>query len=232
MDLEPKDFDVSQLGFNDAKPSDKDEIMHYLITYFRHDEPNLRALQFSEDEFRPMAELIVDKSLATPFSTIVRYQGEIVALMINSLWRRADKTEDGYSENMNEKPILGRMLDDCHDKFWKLVPETVNTVVYREIGSVRRDFRRKGIARKLIFCGITPENIQKYDIGGIVAVNSSFAQQANLRKAGFIALNTIYHKDYKDENGQQYYQTDDGTDKMILNFMPTETYLEKLKEQK
>ncbi|PAV58413.1 hypothetical protein WR25_12363 [Diploscapter pachys] len=221
-----KDVDIDQLEYLEARECDRYAIKDFLIENFLHDEPNNRATGLTEEEFEPVMNEIIDKALAHPISTVVKYQGEIVAVQLNSLWKRSEKSYDSYSNTFTPASVLARILDDCHNVFWSLVPDNVETVVYREIGNVRKDFYRRGIGKRLIFEGLTPEKFEGLNIDGVASINTSIAQQTNLRKAGFMQLKEILISNYKDENDKPLYQTDDGTDRFVLNFMPKNKFLQ------
>ncbi|PAV74799.1 hypothetical protein WR25_11817 [Diploscapter pachys] len=213
-------------GFK-AQKSDRQEIKDFLMSGFLYDEPNSRAQRMTEKSFEPICNVILDRSLESPFSTIVKDKDQMIGVMLNSIWKRSSATDNEYKNQIGDN-TLGRILNDCHNSFWPNAPNDINCVIHREIMSVRKDYRGTGIGLKLVFSGLTRDKLQKFEIGGLVSEASSIVSQANLMKRGFTPMKKFLISDYKDENGNPAYVPDDGTTCIILMFMSIDDTLKRI----
>lgn len=67
---------ISNVKYLEAQKSDRQEIKDFLMSGFLHDEPNSRAQKMTEKDFEPICNVILDRSLESPFSTIVKDKGK------------------------------------------------------------------------------------------------------------------------------------------------------------
>ncbi|PIO70346.1 hypothetical protein TELCIR_07805 [Teladorsagia circumcincta] len=92
--------------------------------------------------------------------------------------------------------VVGAILNELHNSFFDLVPSYVNTVLHREISSVAKPHQRQGIATRMMNFSLSPEKLQP--------------------------LKVIRLTDWKDSQGNQLLQPDDGTEEAVLNWKPVE----------
>ncbi|CAI2334806.1 unnamed protein product [Caenorhabditis sp. 36 PRJEB53466] len=195
--------------------------MQIKLTY---QEPCTQALKLQPAQLRPIYAALIDRCLQFPFSTVVTLEsGEIIALLLNSIWRRDDVGGEGAdydTEGDNESENLTKfieMLNACHEDFWKLAPPDVTAVLHREISSVSRKWQRQGIATKMVTAHLTKERIDEFGVGGVISETSSFANQALLLKQGFKCLKKILYSSIVDSQGNQIVKTADGSQELRLN---------------
>ncbi|CAD6192901.1 unnamed protein product [Caenorhabditis auriculariae] len=223
---------VAEYQLFTAKPEDKDEIRRFLIEHFMVEEPMSRAAGMNESSFQKCIDKTFERCSGISHSVIARRAGsnEIVACALNSLWKREDsKGEDekkggdfDFGESSKEIDAVGTILNDLHDKFWGLVPGTINSVIHLEILSVSKDHRRKGIASKLMAWTEDPDKLNKLQASGIVAEASSLANQTLLTRRGYKTLAEKLVETVTDGNGVPLLKCDDGTDRGLLMFKSLE----------
>ncbi|KAJ1374788.1 hypothetical protein KIN20_037553 [Parelaphostrongylus tenuis] len=201
-------------------------ILDFLVEHFRVEEPLNRASAFTEEAFRVNFSHLVDKCLKDPFSIIVRCRdnNKIAGVLLNQIINRTDGKENiVFTDNPDTGlSALGRILTELHNAFFDLVPMNVQRVLKIEISSVAKPFQRQGIASKMMDFSLTREKLQQYRIDGIMAETTSAANQILLAKRGFKNLKEIWLHDVKGSQGQELLRTDDGTEKAILNWKPSE----------
>ncbi|EFP02198.1 hypothetical protein CRE_24986 [Caenorhabditis remanei] len=213
-----------------AERSDAPGILEYMLVHFFPEEPCSKALKIDISEIEPIYEALIYRCLDFPFSTVVtRQSGEIVACLLNSIWRRDDQdcegadyeVEEGATENMVK---FLKMLNQCHEDFWTLAPSDIHVVLHREISSVSDGYKRRGIATKMLTANMTRENIDAYNVGGVISETSSFANQVLLEKNGFKCLKEIPYSSILDSQGNQILKTDDGSEGLRLNMKRIEHF--------
>ncbi|VDM81303.1 unnamed protein product [Strongylus vulgaris] len=59
-----------------GQPSDKKEILDFLVKYFLADEPMNQAAGITAMDFLPIANIIATRCLRTPFSAVARDKSE------------------------------------------------------------------------------------------------------------------------------------------------------------
>ncbi|CAL2030927.1 unnamed protein product [Caenorhabditis brenneri] len=219
-----------QLIYRLAEKADAPCILEYMLKNFFPEEPCSKALKLHISEIKPIYAALIDRCLDFPFSTVVTLEsGEIVAILLNSIWRRDDhdcegadyEAEEGATENM-EKFL--KMLNQCHEDFWNLAPSDINVVLHREISSVCDGFKRRGIATKMLTANMTKAAIEEYQVGGVISETSSYANQVLLEKNGFKCLKEIPYSSVLDSQGNQILKTDDGAFGLKLNLKLIEKF--------
>ncbi|WKY05496.1 hypothetical protein Q1695_006032 [Nippostrongylus brasiliensis] len=182
----------------------------------------------SPEEFLKADVEIVDSCLAYPFSTVVRCRNtkKIVGVLLITVFSRTDGySEIGFTSSKNPRVrAVANILNELHNSFFDLVPSHVNRVLHREISNVAKAYQRRGIASKMMNFGLSKEKLMEHQINGIMSETSSIANQKLLAKNGFRPLKTILLRDVKGEDGQALLQTDDGTEKAVLNWKPIEEW--------
>uniref|UniRef100_A0A1I7UJD5 aralkylamine N-acetyltransferase n=1 Tax=Caenorhabditis tropicalis TaxID=1561998 RepID=A0A1I7UJD5_9PELO len=212
-----------KLIFRLAEKADAEAILEYMLKNFFPEEPCSKALKLDISEIEPIYSALIDRCLDFPFSTVVcKETGEIVAILLNSIWKRDDndcegadyEAEEGATENMDK---FLKMLNQCHEDFWNLAPSDIHVVLHREISSVSNGYKRRGIATKMLTANMTKDSIKAYGVGGVISETSSHANQLLLEKNGFKCLKEIPYSSILDSQGNQILKTDDGSDGLRLN---------------
>ncbi|ULU04758.1 hypothetical protein L3Y34_017484 [Caenorhabditis briggsae] len=219
-----------KLIFRQAEKSDAPAILEYLLEHFFPEEPCSKALKLHISEIEPIYESLIDRCLDFPFSTVVvTDSGDIVACLLNSIWRREDvssdgadyEAEEGATENMTK---FLKMLNQCHEDFWSLSPSDIHVVLHREISSVSDGFKRRGIATKMLTANMEKRKIDDFCVGGVISETSSHANQILLEKNGFKCLKEIPYSSILDSQGNQILKTDDGAQGLRLNLKRIEHF--------
>ncbi|CAJ0608988.1 unnamed protein product [Cylicocyclus nassatus] len=207
-----------------AQPSDKKEILDFLVKYFLVDEPMNQAAGITASDFLPIASIIATRCLRTPFSTVARDSGtnEVVGVALNSIWNRGEEENEYYNTKTRTDERArahDKIMNEIHSSFWKLAPNDISTVLHSEISSVSPHYRRRGIASNLYKKSLEDtESIKSFNVQGIVAEASSTANQRLLTKQGYETLREIIYGDYRGSNGEVLLQPKDGSESIALKF--------------
>ncbi|KAL6723039.1 hypothetical protein Aduo_018091 [Ancylostoma duodenale] len=208
-----------------GQPSDKNEILDFLVKYFLVDEPMNQAAKIEKVDFLPIANTIATRCLRTPFSAVARDSGtnEVVGVNLNSVWRRGDEENEYYNTRTRTDELAkahDKIMNEIHSSFWKLASDAFSVVLHSEISSVSPHYRRRGIASSLYKKTIDKANIEKFAIQGIVSEASSTANQQLLKKQGFEVLREIMYEDYRGSNGEVLLKPKDGSKSIALCWKP------------
>ncbi|CAB3398644.1 unnamed protein product [Caenorhabditis bovis] len=221
---------LDNLEYRVATKEDHSDILEFLLTYFYKDEPCTKALKFTKDEVRPLFEGIVERCLRFPVSTVVRMpNGVIVAVMLNSVWRRTDDAASSGDFDNGEQPsenmlAFVRFVNRAHEDLWNLVPSNVEAVLHREISSVGTPYQRNGIATKMVTANLTADKLKQFNIGGVISETSSHANQMLLAKNGFRCLKELPYAEMRNASGVSILTPVDGATGLRLNFKPIDEF--------
>lgn len=119
-------------NFRLAEKEDAPQILEYLVEHFFPQEPCSQvinqhrldrkshlsqALGLNSAQLRPIYASLIDRCLQFPFSTVVALEtGEIIAVLLNSIWRRDDDPEEGADyevEGDTQSENLEKFSEQC-----------------------------------------------------------------------------------------------------------------------
>ncbi|CAI5454024.1 unnamed protein product [Caenorhabditis angaria] len=211
-----------ELIYRLAFQTDTENICQFLFRYFYYDEPLGQALKVSLEEVDQLYREIVNRCLKFPFSTLVtRNDGEIVGVLLISVWNRNDSEEDNdYEGSTSSEGIraLIKLLNEVHSNFWSLAPSNIDSVLHREVSSVAPHFQRKGIATRMLNENLNILKLKSFNIGGVISETCSYSNQVLLAKHGFKPLKEIKYSTVEDSKGNKILKPTDGSEGIILNY--------------
>ncbi|KAI6192206.1 hypothetical protein M3Y97_00312100 [Aphelenchoides bicaudatus] len=215
---------AEELKFEKATREDLPKILEFLVSDFLVTEPLGVALSVKREEAVDFFEEIINASLAAPLSYVVRAHGEIIAVRLASIIHRPDvkKTENFSFESTNEKtwqmrPIQ-RLLHHLEEQIWSRVPDDIHTLLSWIVLSVRHDYTRRGIARRLI--DYNWEEVRAFGCQGFVAEATAFNSQQLFQRNNYQRLYTIELEKWLDNGEAIFANCKDGTKLATLEYLP------------
>ncbi|CAI5454023.1 unnamed protein product [Caenorhabditis angaria] len=217
-----------ELVYRLAIQSDAENICQFLFKYFYFEEPCTQALKISLEQVDQLYREIVNRCLKFPFSTLVtKKDGEIVGVLLVSVWNRNDSEEDNdYEGSTASEEIRAfiKLLNDIHSDVWSLAPSNIDAVLHREVSSVATHFQRKGIATRMLNENLNISKLESFNIGGVISETCSYCNQVLLAKHGFKPLKEIKYSTVEDSKGNKILKTTDGSEGIILNYKSIEDF--------
>ncbi|TMS39946.1 hypothetical protein L596_006393 [Steinernema carpocapsae] len=217
LNLRGEKFFVKQ-----ADRQDENAICGYLSTHFIVEEPHSRALNMTVADANTILPYILSSAIDHGMTQIV-YESDGKTIAGVRIWGIGQRIPTGKQIEPNLSPtaaLLGRLLDQAKTEFWKVIDPKVNRVLRREITSVAAHHQRKGIAKFLANFQADDDSLKKINVQGIVSEASSHANQRLLLTQGYHVVLEILHKDFLDEQGNQIFKCDDGTESLKVLFKP------------
>jgi len=202
------------LKFEIAKKEQENEILEFLLKFFREDEPISRSIKMSRDDGYTLFKDLVKEGLQSPVSFVcLNETGEVIGCRLNSVVDLKNKTpehEYDVQPNPNYTAVsqkIERFLDEICKDLHSFIPDCKKYMKFLMV-SVHPKYQRRGIAKKLI--ELSMDMAKNSDCDYIVVAATAFNSQQLFKKLQFDTLRTIDHKDFL-EDQQPVFNCDDGT---------------------
>ncbi len=235
---------AERISFQIAMPEDFNLIETFLLKHFLSNEPTMKALSISKEEFSKYLKPWLEKSLRDPVSLLVlNSKHEVVAVFLNffvyndtSSCSNNDQAEgvetslDRIPCNLSSFDIMNTFFDSVEAGCEKLIPSECHKMLYLAIGCVNVDeYARSGIGK----AGLdwTIEKAVTLGCDGAFVQASALASQNLFRKEEFEILKVIKHENFCDENGKQLIKCKDGTNQGQLLFKRLPSLLGKYRQR-
>lgn len=206
---------MNGLSIIEAKTENKNDLIEYLVKYFKDQEPITRSLKLSTDDARIFFTDLVMEGLEYPVSFVVfNERNEIIGCRLNTIY---EKNINHYQLDISLYPTgpkrIVQLLDNLTEGFEKLLPYFTKIMKFVTV-SVRHDYQRRGIAERLV--NLSMEKARSLNCDHIMVTATAIRSQKMFEKLGFKAIKEISYDEFLDENGCKIFNCDDGTNSSKL----------------
>ncbi|CAJ0946684.1 unnamed protein product, partial [Mesorhabditis belari] len=201
-----------------AKIEDLDEIIDYLYSDFFKNDP-LSIMKVPREMSEPTTRSVVTKGINAGFAYYLRNEnGEIVALRSATIRTRDEPTYIKTDKADDKKHPFMEFNRKLFEKIslWDILPSDVNRILWISLISVRLDYTRQGLAKKLVT--FDREEWKRQGLQAVCAIAAAIkSQKLFVEQLGFKVEAQLLHTEIlSDTTGEQIVKCVDGTDRHQL----------------
>uniref|UniRef100_A0A915JGL2 aralkylamine N-acetyltransferase n=1 Tax=Romanomermis culicivorax TaxID=13658 RepID=A0A915JGL2_ROMCU len=206
---------AQELIYEVAKIDQRQELVDFIVDHFCRDEPISRSLNMSRENSVNLVNGLVDEGLSKPISFVcLNKDRKIVGCRLNALIDKDDQNnrQENRKENRQNHSKIELFIENFLEKLGENFDQNLEgcrKYLKFILVSVDANYQRRGIATKLIELSIA--KAKEIGCQFIAVAATANRSQKMFQKLGFQKIKSIMHENYLDENGQQIFKCDDGT---------------------
>ncbi|KAH7726564.1 acetyltransferase [Aphelenchoides avenae] len=217
-----------EIRIEQMRKSDVDAVHKFILGDFRKFEPMNAAMELSVEEADEFFKELVEAADPQVSYLAKAADGRLAGVGLACIIHRPSASDANGGESAFKpegecfkvreiKRIIFELESKIRDYIiWSLVPSEVKSLLYWIIVSVHGNFKRRGIARKLVTHNLDVP--KRMACQGIITEASAFNSQQLFAKLGYRTLAEIHHKDWTSDAGSRIFSCSDGTEKIVLTY--------------
>ncbi|VDD95389.1 unnamed protein product [Enterobius vermicularis] len=220
---------MENVDFGNLKPyliteADATDVLNFIFADFLLNEPHSAAIELESKDATPIFEGFIKAAIKSKISYALRNQNmEVVAVRLSYIVHRPTPekpAEDVFdcSKLTPKSKIIVDLLDKLEKKIWTSVPKNINKLLYLAVISVHQNYRRRGLAYKLMHYKV--DDAIKLGCQGWITEATAYNSQKMFDKMGFQLLYELKDAEYLDEKGKCIFNCSDQTNSSKLLYLP------------